>query len=325
MAFRTYNEIEDYRIDESQYLKTGIGGIDRSILGFGLGQLVVITGTRAGGKTTLIGNITDNFIEQGYSGLLCSFEMTNPRLKNWLMLQALGADNLRGFTTSAGKEIFFPKTKEVKEAVGNWINSKLKIYDNHDFDVDGIFEDVTAEVKKNPKIRFIILDNLMKMEFDGSNEDKWGTQSRIVRKLQNYAQKHNICVILVAHPNKVKTMPRIEDVGGSGDIINTADTVLIVHRVTEDFKIRANQYFGWKAEDEELKYSNLIEIAKDREFGEDDNFVGVFFEARSKRFLNYPGENIRYGWEVRPTQSRISIPESGMTFTELSEDEEAPF
>lgn len=323
MAFRSYNEIEDYRIDESQYLRTGIKGIDKAILGFGLGQLVIITGTRAGGKTTLIGNITDNFIEQGYSGLLCSFEMTNPRLKNWLMLQALGADNLRGFTTSTGKEIFCPRTKAAKEAVGNWINAKLKIYDNHDFDVDKIFEDVTAEVKKNPKIKFIILDNLMKMEFDGSNEDKWGTQSRIVRKLQNYAQKENICVILVAHPNKVKTMPRIEDVGGSGDIINTADTVLIVHRVTEDFKKRAWEHFRWKADDPELQYQTLIEIAKDREFGDDDSFIGVFFEPRSKRFLNYPGENIRYGWDVSPTQEHIRI--GKVTLTELSEDLDTPF
>lgn len=323
MAFRSYNEIEDYRIDESQYLRTGIKGIDKAILGFGLGQLVIITGTRAGGKTTLIGNITDNFIEQGYSGLLCSFEMTNPRLKNWLMLQALGADNLRGYTTSTGKEIFCPRTKAVKEAVGNWINEKLKIYDNHDFDVDKIFEDVTAEVKKNPKIKFIILDNLMKMEFDGSNEDKWGTQSRIVRKLQNYAQKQNICVILVAHPNKVKTMPRIEDVGGSGDIINTADTVLIVHRVTEDFKKRAWEHFRWKADDPELQYPTLIEIAKDREFGDDDSFIGVFFEPRSKRFLNYPGENIRYGWDVSPTQEHIGI--GKVTLTELSEDLDTPF
>lgn len=323
MAFRSYNEIEDYRIDESQYLRTGIKGIDKAILGFGLGQLVIITGTRAGGKTTLIGNITDNFIEQGYSGLLCSFEMTNPRLKNWLMLQALGADNLRGFTTSTGKEIFCPRTKTAKEAVGNWIDAKLKIYDNHDFDVDKIFEDVTAEVKKNPKIKFIILDNLMKMEFDGSNEDKWSTQSRIVRKLQNYAQKENICVILVAHPNKVKTMPRIEDVGGSGDIINTADTVLIVHRVTEDFKKRAWEHFRWKADDPELQYPTLIEIAKDREFGDDDSMVGVYFDPKSKRFLNYPGENIRYGWDVSPTQGRISIGE--VTLTELSEDLETPF
>lgn len=128
---------------------------------------------------------------------------------------------------------------------------------------------------------------------------------------------------MVAHPNKVKTLPRIEDVGGSGDIINTADTVLLVHRVTEDFKIRAGEYFGWKEGHPALEYSNIIEIAKDREFGDDDSMVGVYFDPKSKRFLNYPGENIRYGWDVSPTQEHIRI--GKVTLTELSEDVETPF
>ncbi len=327
MAFVDFNKIEDLKFDESNYLKTGIEKLDRSIVGLGLGHLVIITGPRAGGKTTFIGQLACNFIDCGYSGLLCSFEMSNPRLKNWLALQTLGAENLRGFTTSTGKTMFYPKTNELKETVGNWINSRLKIYDNLNFDVDKIFEDVKAEVKTNPEIKFIILDNLMKIEFDGSSENKYETQSRIVKKLQNFAQKRNICVILVAHPNKIKTLPRIEDVGGSGDIINTADTVLLIHRVTKDFKIRAKEYFGWSPDNPAFEYSNIIEIAKDREFGDDDSFIGVYFEPRSKRFLNYPEENIRSGWDTRlkePTQERIYM-RGGVPFKELGEDVDSPF
>lgn len=323
MGFRTYNDIEDFRIDESQYLKTGIEKLDRAILGLGLGQLVIVTGTRAGGKTTLTGQLTCNFIDKGYSGLICSFEMANPRLKNWLTLQALGPEHLTGYTTSTGKELFFPRTKEVKRRVDDWISAKLKVYDNANFDAEKICADISEEVKKNPKIKFVILDNLMKIELDGMRDSKWESQSQIVKKLQHYAQRKNICIILVAHPNKVKTLPRIEDVGGSGDIINTADTVLLVHRVTEDFKIRAGEYFGWKEGHPALEYSNIIEIAKDREFGDDDSMVGVYFDPKSKRFLNYPGENIRYGWDVSPTQEHIRI--GKVTLTELSEDVETPF
>ena len=214
MGFRTYTDIEDFRIDESQYLKTGIEKLDKAILGLGLGQLVIITGTRAGGKTTLTGQLTCNFIDKGYSGLICSFEMANPRLKNWLTLQALGSENLRGYTTSTGKELFYPRTKEVKKAVDDWISSKLKVYDNAIFDAEKICSDISEEIKKNPKIKFVILDNLMKIELDGMRESKWEAQSQIVKKLQHYAQRKNICIILVAHPNKVKTLPRIEDVDG---------------------------------------------------------------------------------------------------------------
>ncbi len=323
MGFVNFNGIEDLRFDESRYLKTGLEKLDKSIVGLGLGHLVILTGPRAGGKTTLIGQLACNFIDRGYSGLLCSFEMANPRLKNWLTLQALGPENLKGFTTSMGKELFYPRTKEVKEAVENWISGKLKVYNNSSFKQGNISADIKQEIEKNPKIKFVIIDNLMKIDFDGKNESKWDEQSKIAKSLQKFAQQHDLCIILVAHPNKVKTLPRIEDVGGSGDIINTADTVLMVHRVTKDFKKRAQEYFSWSADNPAFEFSNIIEVAKDREFGDDDSMIGVHFEPRSKRFLNYPGESIRYGWDTRPMQSKMSIGE--VTFTELREDEETPF
>ena len=102
MGFIRFNEIKKVEFDERQYLKTGIKQLDRKICGLGLGHLVILTGPRAGGKTTLIGQVICNFIEQGYSGLLCSFEMANGRLRNWLTMQALGKDNLVVRNTATG-------------------------------------------------------------------------------------------------------------------------------------------------------------------------------------------------------------------------------
>lgn len=305
--FLSIDEISDARFDERDYLKTGIEGLDKAIVGLGLGHLVIITGPRAGGKTTLIGQIANNFVDRGYKGLIASFEMANPRLKNWLLLQALGPENLRGFTTSNGKELFYPKNDTVKREVETWLGRGLKIYNNASFKRDDISETIGAEIAANPGLKFVIIDNLMKIEFDGRADSKWEEQSQIVKGLQYYAQKHHICMILVAHPNKVKTLPRIEDVGGSGDIINTADTVLMVHRVTKDFKSRADVMFGWKEGNPAFQYSNIIEVAKDREFGADDTMVGVYFDPRSKRFLNYPDERIRYGWDTQPVQERVGF------------------
>ena len=110
MAFVKYRDIKDEQFDQSNYLQTGINGIDKSIIGLGMGQLIVVTGTRAGGKTTLIGQITNNFIDKGYSGLLCSFEMKNSRLKRWLNLQALGKENLKKEITVTGKIFTSRKT-----------------------------------------------------------------------------------------------------------------------------------------------------------------------------------------------------------------------
>lgn len=303
--FLRFEEIADARFDERDYLKTGIEGLDKAIVGLGLGHLVIVTGPRAGGKTTLIGQIANNFVDRGYKGLIASFEMANPRLKNWLELQALGPENLRGFTTSNGKELFYPKNDEVKREVETWLGRGLKIYNNASFKRDEVSVAIAKEVEKTPDLKFVILDNLMKIEFDGRADSKWEEQSQIVKGLQKYAQDHHICMILVVHPNKVKTLPRIEDVGGSGDIINTADTVLMVHRVTKDFVSRATTYFSWAADNPAFQYANIIEVAKDREFGADDTMVGVYFDPRSKRFLNYPDERIRYGWDAKPVQERV--------------------
>lgn len=305
MAFVKYKDIADVKFDESQYLHTGIKKLDNAIVGLGLGQLIIVTGTRAGGKTTFIGQIICNFISNGYSGLLCSFEMANPRLKKWLNAQALGKNNLKKEITVTGKEYYTPKNDYVKDQVEEWINSKLEVYDNSSFNINKVSADIIERLENNPKIKFVILDNLMKLDTDSMNDNKYEAQSRLVKRLQVFAQKRNICLILVAHPNKIKSLPRIEDVGGSGDIINTADTVLLIHRVTTDFKFRAKEYFGWDDNHPIFQYSNLIEIAKDREFGCDDCLCGVYFEPTAKRFLNEENEDIRYGWERNYQQQEL--------------------
>ena len=66
MAFIDFSTIEDVKFDERNFLKTGIEKLDREIIGLGLGHLVIITGPRAGGKTTLTSQLVNNFIDRGY-------------------------------------------------------------------------------------------------------------------------------------------------------------------------------------------------------------------------------------------------------------------
>ena len=307
MAFVKYKDIAESTFDEKQYLHTGINQLDKAIVGLGLGHLVIITGTRAGGKTTFIGNLICGFINNGYSGLLCSFEMSNPRLKNWLNLQALGKDNLKKEVAKTGKEFYIPKNNYVRDKVEDWFDKKLEVYDNSSFNINKVSKDIIDRLEANPDIKFVVLDNLMKLDTDTMNENKYEAQSRLVKRLQVFAQKRNICLILVAHPNKIKALPRIEDVGGSGDIINTADTVLLIHRVTKDFQIRAEEYFGWEKDHPAFEYSNLVEVAKDREFGSDDTMIGVYFEPEAKRFLNTKEENVTYGWVEKSEQEEMVL------------------
>ena len=43
----------------------------------------------------------------------------------------------------------------------------------------------------------------------------------------------------------------------------------------------------------------MVEVCKNRDLGVMDYLVGLYFEAESKRFLNFEYENINYGWIPR--------------------------
>ena len=121
----------------------------------------------------------------------------------------------------------------------------------------------------------------------------------------------------ICHPTKLKSLIRKEDVSGSSDITNCADNVFILHRNTADFKSRSKEFFGWKDDHPIYEYDNQIEVAKDRENGAIENFIGLYYEKESKRILNYQGENIHYGWE----ETKKSKP----TLMEVDDDWDIPF
>ena len=90
---------------------------------------------------------------------------------------------------------------------------------------------------------------------------------------------------------------RKDDISGTADIANAADNVLIVHRVNNDFRSRTKEFFKWGDDAEMYRYSNVIEVCKNRDLGVQDAFAGTYFEECSKRFLNAAGEVKHYGWE----------------------------
>lgn len=316
MSFVSYNSIKKVRFDEKQYLKTGIDKLDRMIVGIGRGQYTLIFGTRGCGKTTFTNMLTANFINAGEKGLICNFEMPNHRTQYWLNLQVAGATNLISEKTMAGKEIWLIKNTITENKIIEWIDKSILVNDNITFDVYKVFRQIEEKISKHPEFTFVILDNLMKLNLDEVNDNKYEAQSRLVKGLQKLCQEKNIALILVAHPNKIKTLPRIEDNGGSGDIINTADNVIILHRINEDFKIRAKEYFVSTEVEKLTEFDNLAEVAKNRDFGE-EGFCGMYFENKAKRFLNYRGENKRYGWEKQHKQDTID------DLTELPDDDDS--
>ena len=90
---------------------------------------------------------------------------------------------------------------------------------------------------------------------------------------------------------------RLDDVSGSNDIVNRVDNALILHRVNNDFKRLAKEMFRNDLDETIYSCDNVIEICKDRDSGNQDVFIPLYFDKTCKRLCNYRGENKYYKWE----------------------------
>ena len=292
-AIININEISDEK-EYVEHIKTNINIFDKKVKGFALGELSVWSGSNASAKSTFLNQMAIESINQGYKVAIYSGELVPSRLLKWIMMQCAGKKNM-----------FYDKQKDLwyvddsyKKLIKNWLNGKLFIYNNDlGNKAKNIIEQLKLCIKKND-IKVLILDNLMSMDLKNLGDNKYETQSLLVQKLSALAKELNIHIHFVCHPRKATSFLRKEDIAGTGDLTNIADNVYIMHRVNEDFKIRTKEMFKWKDDNEIYNYTNVLEICKNREFGWQDQMIGMFFEIESKRLLNRKDEIKKYGWEV---------------------------
>lgn len=174
---------------------------------------------------------------------------------------------------------------------------------------------------KKRHLDLIIIDNLMALDIRTCkteySEDKYDIQTNFVKDLKQIAETYNVHIMLCAHPRKSSALIRVEDISGTGNLRNLVDTIFLMHRVSDDFKLAAAEYFHWELpdylkrnsgkqknndeEDEEKRLNpvmncdNAIEIYKDREGGSQSIFVPLYFEPASHRMQNERGEAKTYG------------------------------
>lgn len=307
--WKTMLEISDDD-DGCSFIKTGIKKLDNYTQGLILSATSIWTGTNGSNKSGTIGQIALNVINSGQGKVaIFSGELPDKRFKRWLYVQASGKDHNVRKRNEQGEEIdFFETPQPIKDRITKWLDDKLYLYDNRaGFEIEQVGNAIIDLVNKDKEVKLIFVDNLFVIGIGKLSKDKYEAQKQLLLRMTRLAQKHNVHIAFICHPTKLKSLIRKEDVSGSSDITNCADQVFILHRNTADFQARSKEYFGWKDNNPIYEYDNVIEIAKDRENGNIENFLGLYFEKESKRVLNYRGENIHYGWEEYPKQPRLEV------------------
>lgn len=306
MSFKFYRNIDRTPINANDFLRINNKQLSKTVMGLPKGGLVLLSGLRGQGKSTFLGQIKLDLVHNGYKGLEFSLEMSNKKTLQWTILQACGKDNLKAEPTLNGKDFYRPKSEHIENKIIDWIGEKLEIDDNESFNAKKIEKQIIARLEKAQDIDFCIIDNMMRLDIGDYGTEKLLAQIKFAKTITDICQQKNICLILVIHPTKVMTLPRLDNLAGAGELLNLASLVLIIHKINLDFKAKQKQVFNWANDDERMKFSALLEIAKDRDFGEDDTMIGLYFENESKRFLEYQGQNFKYGWETQPKQSSIT-------------------
>lgn len=290
-TFKTVSELNT-NDEDKVYVKSDVIRIDREIKGFALGELSVWSGGNASAKSTFLGQMALESINQSCNVAIYSGELTSQRLISWLLLQAAGKRNVEE------KNGFYKPTEAAKQKILYWLDHKLYVYENSFGNkAKYIISSIKKCIEKN-NIKVVIIDNLMSLDINDYGDNKYDTQSYLIKELSELAKKYQVHIHFVCHPRKSTTFLRKVDISGTADITNVADNVFILHRVNNDFKRATKDMFGWKEDHELYKFSNIIEICKSREFGVQDCFVGLYFEKETRRLLNGVNENLRFGWEM---------------------------
>jgi twinkle protein len=281
-------EVKKVKLSELEKFNTGLGSLNKVLGGFYMGQVILLTGERGKGKSTLASQFGTMAVKAGYNTFFYSGELLDWYFRNWIDLQIAGDLHINKIRNPYGT-IDYSVDGSVYGAIESWYAGKIKIYDNNIVQQEE-HEDLLETVEKAIKCyscRVIFIDNLMTAMDDDVVSDLNRQQTAFVRKLTKIAKQFNVLVFLVAHPKKNQTGKynfSNDDVAGSSNITNLVDVVL---RYDEPSR---------KSDDEEEHPERVLQVFKNRLTGKlCTNGIGLYYQESSRRISE---DRHTFDWEL---------------------------
>lgn len=318
-VFETALDVLQRPVEERICIKTGMEEFDKRTGGLAKGEITLVSGLRASGKSSLISQWALNAVNQDYTTIIYSGELKDTRLMGWIYQQAAGPDFVIKHKTL---ENFWYCRDDVKPAIAKWLGDRFWLYNNNYGNNFKMIATKLSDIIRRLKADLVIIDNMSILDLsditDDRRADKWDQQKLFVETLKNLAMLCNCHIVFVVHPRKANGFLRLDDVGGSGSIGNLADNVFIVHRVNRDFlrgyrrDVKGIPDNARNKDEDETYYDlggdNCVEIVKERETGIQDLFIPLWFETSTKRLKNGAFDSVIYKWDFDGFIGREEIP-----------------
>lgn len=284
-------DVESVDLNGLERIRTGFSNLDRVVDGFFMGQLVLLTGKRGEGKSTLMGQLMAEALNQGYKVLAYSGELPGYQFKRWLDFQLAGPQNVLT-TYNVYSDPKYSLGEGTVERLNRWYYDNAFLYDNNSLNGDE-YESLLETIEKAIQrygVKLVCVDNLMTAIDVASADSQYIQQSQFVRSLKQIAVRYNVVVLLVAHPKKTEGKVTDNDaVSGSSDITNRADIVLSYVKNAE------GEAPGGK-----------VFVMKNRMTGKlalGDGAVAMEYEPSSKRIYQAGSSpSYKYDWERIPAE-----------------------
>lgn len=229
-------------------IKTNIPALDDAIGGLAEGCVTVFTGKSGNGKSTLSGLLLLNAIEQGYTCMAYSGELSAGLFQEWILAQAAGSEWIGlKFDKIRGRNVPFV-APNVQRRILNWFGDRLLLYDNNEQFVETDMKQAEAIIKvfeqaaRKYDAKLFLIDNLMTSVAD--SDDEWKAQAAFIKAIKKFAIKYRAHVMLVAHPRKTKIGADItqDDISGTLAIMNLCDSAIVIKR--PDLSVLKNRIDG---------------------------------------------------------------------------------
>lgn len=301
--FFTPSMIDALPDEKDEYILSGCTEVDEKLGGLRKKAISILSGLRSSAKSTWLNQVVLTAIEHKNSVILYSGEFEVKKAWQWICLNAAGNENLPGERPG-----FYFTPKVIRQKIREWADPYLNIYNNRYGNNFKTMQKILMKQIEETRADLVILDNLMTLDIrDMAPADKYAAQSAFVQSLKRMAMQTNTHIIFVAHPRKTVGFLRLEDISGSGDLVNAVDNAFIIHRRNKDFEDRYKEFSRTTLE----ACDNVVEICKDRENGTQDYFVPLWFDPKSKRLRNSPAEYITYGWRTEDVSEQARFSDEG--------------
>jgi replicative DNA helicase len=226
---RMFERIENYKKNIAPGVDTGLYRLNRIIGGWHRGNLIVLAGRPAMGKTAIALHFAKAAARKDFHVLVFSLEMSTAELTDRLVISGTDIDSEQFRIGNVAGEI-----RKVDESMAQLCGLPVVVDENAAVTAAHIRARVREQCRK--RCDLVIIDYLNLMIPEGrKNRNRENDVSELTRALKMIAKESDVPVIVLAQlsrkcEDRASKIPELADLRESGSIEQDADLVLLCFR-----------------------------------------------------------------------------------------------